>query len=116
LKVANSALAANHSLQWTALTVRCWAHVTPEPSSANERTIYTARKLNTERKMDPEKIMNGISREILSALNAMEKAKTAEEKLVYSEAVKNLCDSLGVFLNLIGDMEPYDDDGEPIPF
>ena len=66
--------------------------------------------------MDPEKIMNGISREILSALNAMEKAKTAEEKLVYSEAVKNLCDSLGVFLNLIGDMEPYDDDGEPIPF
>ena len=47
---------------------------------------------------------------------AMEKAKIPEEKLMHSETVKNLCDSLGVFLNLISDIEPYDDDGEPIPF
>ena len=66
--------------------------------------------------MDPEKIMNGISQEILSALKAMGNAKTPEQKLMYSETVKNLCDSLGVFLNLIGDMAPYDDEGEPIPF
>jgi len=66
--------------------------------------------------MDPEKIMNGISKEIFTALEAMEKAKTSEEKLKHSETVKNLCDSLGVFLNLISDIEPYDDDGEPIPF
>jgi hypothetical protein len=66
--------------------------------------------------MDPEKIMNGISREIFTALQSMEKAKTPEEKLMYSETVKNLCDSLGVFLNLITDMTPYDDEGEPIPF
>jgi len=66
--------------------------------------------------MDPEKIMNGISKEIFTALKAMEKAKTPEEKLMYSETVKNLCDSLGVFLNLISDMVPYDNEDEPIPF
>jgi hypothetical protein len=51
--------------------------------------------------MDPEKIMSGISKEILSALKSMAKATTPEEKLKYSEIVKNLCDSLGVFLFLI---------------
>ncbi len=66
--------------------------------------------------MDPDKIMNGISKEIFSALKAMEKAKTPEEKLVYSETVKNLCDSLGVFLDLLTSMTPYDDDDESIPF
>lgn len=66
--------------------------------------------------MDPEKIMDGISKEIFSALKAMAKASTPEEKLAYSETVKNLCDSLGVFLDLISDLEPYDDGGEPIPF
>lgn len=66
--------------------------------------------------MDPEKIMNGISKEIDTALKAMAKAKTPEEKLVYSETVKNLCESLGVFLNLMSNVMPYDDDGEPIPF
>jgi len=30
--------------------------------------------------MDPEKIMNGISKEIYTALKAMEKIKTPEEK------------------------------------
>ncbi len=66
--------------------------------------------------MDPEKIMNGISKEIVTALKAMEKVKTPEEKRMYSETVKNLCDSLGVFLNLLSDMAPYDDEEEPIPF
>ena len=66
--------------------------------------------------MDPEKIMNGISKEISTALGVMEKAKTPEEKLMYSEIVKNLCESLGVFLNLISDITPYDDEDERIPF
>ena len=65
--------------------------------------------------MDPEKIMIGISKEIDATLEAMENAKTPEEKLINSKTVKNLCESLGVFLNLVSDMEPYDDD-EPIPF
>lgn len=66
--------------------------------------------------MDPEKIMNGISKEILVALKAMEKAKTSEEKHMLSETIKNLCDSLGVFLSLIDDMALYDDEDESIPF
>jgi len=65
--------------------------------------------------MDPEKIMTGISKEIEVTLKAMGKAKAPEEKLTHSEIVKNLCESLGVFLNLMSDM-PYDDDGDPIPF
>ncbi len=66
--------------------------------------------------MDPEKLMEGISNEMLTALKAMGKAKTPEEKLVHSEIVKNLSQSLGVFLSLVSDMGLYDDDGEPIPF
>ncbi len=65
--------------------------------------------------MDPEEIMNGIANEILAALKVMASAKTPEEKLKYSEIVKNLCDSLGVFLSLIDGEGPYDDD-EPVPF
>ena len=69
--------------------------------------------------MDPEKIMNGISTEIITALKAMKKAETPEERLMHSETVKNLCDSLGVFVSLIGEMASYGDgdgDDEPIPF
>ncbi len=66
--------------------------------------------------MDPEKIMEGISKEIFIALKAMAKVKTPEEKLMYSEIVQNLCGSLGVFLNLISRMDPYDGEDGPIPF
>ncbi|MEA3410731.1 MAG: hypothetical protein U9R74_04235 [Pseudomonadota bacterium] len=68
--------------------------------------------------MDPEKIMDGVSKEIITTLKAMEKAKTAEERLMYSKTVRNLCSSLGVFLNLMSEMYQLtdgDDDG-PIPF
>ena len=67
--------------------------------------------------MDPEKIMAGISNEVLISLKNMGKAKTSEEKLTHSKTVKNLCESLGVFLNLMSDMDLYDDDDDgPIPF
>jgi len=66
--------------------------------------------------MGPEQLMEDISTEISSALKSLAKAETAEEKLAYSQIVKNLCDSLGVFLNLLSDVEPYDDAAEPIPF
>jgi hypothetical protein len=70
--------------------------------------------------MDPDIIVSGISKEIVNSLKAMEKAKKPEEKLMYSETIKNLCDSFGVFINLLTEMEPYDDDfddeDESIPF
>ena len=54
--------------------------------------------------MDPEKIMEDLFKELTTTLRAMSKAKTIEEKMQYSEIIKNLCDSLGVFLNLANDM------------
>ena len=65
--------------------------------------------------MEPDKLMEGISKEMSVALKAMGKAKTAEEKLMYSEIVKNLIESLGVFLGLMSEMSYMEDDG-PIPF
>ncbi len=68
--------------------------------------------------MDPDKMLDGISKELMSALNDMSKTKNIDEKLKYSQVVKNLCDSLGVFLDFAGNMIPLDnDDNEgPIPF
>ncbi len=66
--------------------------------------------------MGPDKIMNGISEEIPVSLKAIGKAKTPEEKLMYSETINNLCDSLGVFPDLISGIAPFDDEDEPVPF
>lgn len=66
--------------------------------------------------MEPDKLMNGISKEMAVALKNMGKAKTPEEKLMYSETIKNLSESLGVFLKLISEMAMLGDDGESIPF
>ena len=64
--------------------------------------------------MDPEKIMDGISTEILATLKEMQKIKVLEERLMYSKIVSNLCNSLGVFLSLISDMALHGD-GEDEP-
>jgi len=69
--------------------------------------------------MDPEKIMDGLSRELNSTLKAMAKAKDVNEKEAYSRIVKNLCESLGVFFNLVSQMMPFESDDdfeEDIPF
>ena len=58
--------------------------------------------------MDPEKIMEGLLIELSTTLKAMSKVKTIEEKMQYSEIIENLCDSLGVFLNLASDMMGLD--------
>tara|TARA_R110002074_G_scaffold398187_1_gene589742 strand:- start:116 stop:316 length:201 start_codon:yes stop_codon:yes gene_type:complete len=66
--------------------------------------------------MEPDKLMEGISKEMSAALKAMGKAKTSEEKLIYSQIVKNLSESLGFFLGLMSEMAYMEDDGEPIPY
>jgi hypothetical protein len=63
--------------------------------------------------MDPEKMMIGISNGILASIKSMEDAKTPEEKLTHSKTIRNLCESLEVFLNLMTDMRLYDDDDDP---
>lgn len=47
--------------------------------------------------MDPERIMDGLSKDLDDVLKAMDKAKSLDEKVAYSKIVKNLCKSLGVF-------------------
>jgi len=58
--------------------------------------------------MNPEKIMEGLSKELEVALKAMSQTKSLEDKVAYSQIIKNLCESLGVFLNLASDMMDYD--------
>ncbi len=70
--------------------------------------------------MDPDKIMDGLAKEINSALKAMAKTKDVNEKETYSRIIKNLCESQGVFLNLASEMMSLDfdddlDDGD-LPF
>ncbi len=65
--------------------------------------------------MDAEKIMKRLSEEIMATLKAMEKAKTAKEKLMYSKAVKNLSLSLEVFQDPLGDIGLFPGD-DSIPF
>lgn len=60
--------------------------------------------------MEPDTIMDGLSEEINLALKAMTKAKDINEKEAHSRIVKNLCESLGVFLNLASEMMPFDDE------
>ena len=70
--------------------------------------------------MDLEKIMDSLSKELTFALKAMSKAKDLNEKEAHSRIVKNLCKSLGVFLDLASEMMPFDlDEGskkDDIPF
>ena len=60
--------------------------------------------------MDSERLMDGLSNEIMATLQAMHKAKSVDERMVYSQIVKNLCESLNVFLSLASDMMNYDTD------
>lgn len=70
--------------------------------------------------MDPDKIMDGLSKELNFALKAMSKTKDVNEKEIHSRIIKNLCESLGVFLNLASEMMPFDFDDDfekkDIPF
>ncbi len=62
--------------------------------------------------MDPEKIVDGVSKELVSNLKLMAKTNNINEKEIYSRIVKNLCESLGVFFDLADDMMPLDFDEE----
>ena len=54
--------------------------------------------------VNPEKLMDDLMNELDVGLKAMSKAKTAEEKVLHSKIVKNLSESLGVFLNAASNM------------
>ena len=54
--------------------------------------------------MDPEKIVDGLFDELGALITKISKAKTAEEKLAYSQAIKNLSESLVNILDVLNDM------------
>jgi hypothetical protein len=58
--------------------------------------------------VNPEKLMEDLMKELDVAIKAMSKAKTVEEKVVHSQIVKNLSESLDVFLKFASTM--MDDD------
>lgn len=60
--------------------------------------------------MDPEKVMENLFKELNNSLKAMGKAKTIEEKELYSRIIKNLAESSGVFFSAINDMMAYSTD------
>ena len=64
--------------------------------------------------MIPEHLLHELSDQLTATLKAMAKAKSVEEKKQYSEIVKNLSESLGVFLTMLSDLAPYgyDEDDE----
>jgi len=65
--------------------------------------------------MDPEQLMDSLSEELYSNIQEMKRADNIEEKLRYSKIVRNLSQSLGVFLQLVSnvmnaDFDDFDDD------
>lgn len=65
--------------------------------------------------MNPEAVMEYLIDELHITLEKMSKAKKLEDKRQYSEIVKNLSESLGVFFNVATDwlqegLDEYDED------
>jgi hypothetical protein len=58
--------------------------------------------------VDPDRVMNGLEKELNSALKSMSKTKDINEKEIYSRIIKNLCESQGVFLKLASEVMPFD--------
>jgi hypothetical protein len=61
--------------------------------------------------MEPENIMENLFTELGAALKSLAKAKAVEEKVAHSQIVKNLSESLGVFLDF-SDMIMNDEEEE----
>ncbi len=70
--------------------------------------------------MDPDKIIDGLTKELAAELKIMSKTKDIDAKEAHSRIIKNLCQSLGVFFDLMSEMMPYgsgdDLDNEDVPF
>jgi len=60
--------------------------------------------------MEVDRVMDGLMKELGVAIKAMGKAKKMDEKEAYSRIVKNLSESMGVFLDVVNDMMLYDEE------
>ncbi|WP_320043603.1 hypothetical protein [uncultured Desulfobacter sp.] len=69
--------------------------------------------------MDPDVIITGLTKELTAELKIMSKTKDLNEKEAHSRIIKNLCQSLGVFFDLMNEIMPFDPDdlnNEDVPF
>jgi len=65
--------------------------------------------------VDIGKIMDSLLEQVNESLKDLKKAKNVEEKLQYSNLIKNLCDSFMTFLDLIHELTyEYEEDEEEI--
>jgi hypothetical protein len=60
--------------------------------------------------MEVDRVMDGLMKELGVAIKAMGKAKKMDEKEAYSRIVKNLSESLGVFLDVANEMMMFNDE------
>ena len=60
--------------------------------------------------MDPEQLMNALGDELDASIRDMHGENDIEERVKHSEIVRNLSESMGVFLRLISDVMSADFD------
>ncbi len=60
--------------------------------------------------VDADKLMEGLTNELADAVQKMNKAKTVEEKLIYSKIIRNLTKSFSVFLDFANQMMEYEEE------
>ncbi|HHL33819.1 MAG TPA: hypothetical protein ENJ30_05585 [Desulfobulbaceae bacterium] len=61
--------------------------------------------------MDPEQLMNALGSELKTSIRDMAGEEDLDRRVKQSEIVKNLSESMGVFLRLISDVMSADFDG-----
>jgi len=66
--------------------------------------------------MDPDQIMENLSNELGEAIKALGKAKKLEDKVSCSMVVKNLSESMGVFLGFAGDIMSMEQEVDPFDY
>ncbi len=60
--------------------------------------------------MDPDFFMEGILKELQSALEGMEQADSVQEKKDYSQIIKNLSKSMEIFFNIASDFVDFEEE------
>lgn len=64
--------------------------------------------------MEPDVIIAGLTKELAAELKIMSKTKDINTKEAHSRIIKNLCQSLGVFFDLMNEMMLYDPDDDDL--
>ncbi len=61
--------------------------------------------------MDPEQLMNALGNELGKSIQELQREDDLDKRIKKSQIIKNLSESMGVFLRLISDVMSADFDG-----